>query len=158
MRDYQPGKHTEKSTANWRGGRAHRLLLAAYTIAFLCLLRVDEVLKIQVHDIQFSGEDESDHISISLPFRKTHQCGGSQSQNFPHLLTGSHIWLYVDIPPFVLYALPKQDAHLCPVRALSAWIGASGITQGFLFCKITSGDRISNDNAPMVSSLVSVCQ
>jgi hypothetical protein len=76
MRDYQPGKRAEKSTANWGGGRARRLLLAAYTIAFMCLLRVDEVLKIQVHDIQFSGEDEPDRISISLPFRKTHQCGG----------------------------------------------------------------------------------
>jgi len=65
---------------------------------------------------------------------------------------------HTDIPPFVLYALPEQDAHLCSVRALSAWIKASGITQGYLFRKITSGDRISDDNIPMVRlRLPSVC-
>ena len=158
MRDYQSGKHTEKGTANWGGGCACQLLLAAYTITFLCLLHVDKMLKIQVHDIQFSGKDESDHILISLFFCKTHQCGGLQSQIFPHLLTDSHIWLYADILPFVLYILLKQDAHLCTVQALSAWIGASGITQEFFFCKITLEDWISDNNAPIVTSLVFVCQ
>jgi len=154
MRDYQPGRCAEKSTSNWGGSHAHRLLLAAYTIAFMCLLHVDEVLKIQVHNIQFSGEDEPDHILILLLFCKTHQCGGLRCQSSSlcsPVLTVAH----TDIPPFVLYALPKQDAHLCSIWALSAWIKASGITQGYLFCKITSGEQISNDNIPMVR--LSIC-
>ncbi|KAF9232476.1 hypothetical protein BU15DRAFT_31114, partial [Melanogaster broomeanus] len=54
---------------DWGGGRARRLLQAAYTIAFLCLLRFDEVLKIQMHDISFF----EDGMILTLPFRKTHQ-------------------------------------------------------------------------------------
>jgi len=38
---------------DWGGGRVRRLLQAIYTTAHLCLLRSDEVLKIQVHDMTF---------------------------------------------------------------------------------------------------------
>jgi hypothetical protein len=58
---------------NWGGGRTRRLLHAIYTIAFWCLLRVDEVLKIQIHDLEvISGTS----IKLTLPFRKTDQFGG----------------------------------------------------------------------------------
>lgn len=73
MKDYEPSKRSEKMEANWGGGRARRLLFAAYTIAFMCLLRVDEVLKIQAHDITMVGPT---CMKVSLPFQKTHQCGG----------------------------------------------------------------------------------
>jgi hypothetical protein len=43
---------------------------AAYTIAFLCLLRFDEVLKIQVHDIKFVDTAEGSYIELLLPFRE----------------------------------------------------------------------------------------
>jgi hypothetical protein len=58
---------------NWGGGRARRLLQAIYTIAHLCLLRPDEVLKIQVHNITVY---ENNSVTILLPFRKSHQNGG----------------------------------------------------------------------------------
>ncbi|PBK80428.1 hypothetical protein ARMGADRAFT_949670, partial [Armillaria gallica] len=62
----------------WCGGNICRLLQAVYLLSFICLLRVDEVLKIQVHDIKFDAEDDiekTERVSITLPFRKTSQFG-----------------------------------------------------------------------------------
>ena len=61
------------TTEDWGGGQTRRLLQFAYTISFLCLLRFDEVLKIQAHDIEFMSET---CIKLTLPFRKTAQNGG----------------------------------------------------------------------------------
>jgi hypothetical protein len=77
IKDYAPGKRTQKGTAVnklWGGGRAHRLLSLAYTLAFTCLLRFDEVLKIQSHDIRL--REDNNTLEVSLPFRKTNQFGG----------------------------------------------------------------------------------
>jgi hypothetical protein len=63
----------KSSSDQWGGGRARRLLQLAYTIAFTCLLRVDEVLKIQSKDITLLNEDK---LMLTLQFRKTSQCGG----------------------------------------------------------------------------------
>ena len=41
---------------DWGGGQTCQLLQSAYTISFLCLLRFDEVLKIQAHDSEFMSE------------------------------------------------------------------------------------------------------
>ncbi|THH03535.1 hypothetical protein EW146_g10421 [Bondarzewia mesenterica] len=128
IKDYAPipRKSNPRDLHEWGRGRARRLLFAAYTIAFLCLLRFDEALKIQAHDI----EQESENcIKITLPFRKTSQYG--------------------DIKPFYLYALPKEMAHLCPVRALSEWLFVSQINEGYIFCRIMSGDRVAVANTPM---------
>ena len=57
----------------WGGGRACRLLQAAYVLSFLCLLRIDEVLKIEMHHIKFISDTK---IKLILPFQKTHQFGG----------------------------------------------------------------------------------
>ena len=57
----------------WGGGRARRLLHAIYLIAFWCLLRFDEALKIQLHDLEVISPT---CIKLTLPFRKTHQYGG----------------------------------------------------------------------------------
>jgi hypothetical protein len=57
----------------WGGGRTRRLLQALYTIAFWCLLRFDEVLKIQFQDLEVVS---STCIQLTLPFRKTDQFGG----------------------------------------------------------------------------------
>ncbi|KAG1869945.1 hypothetical protein F4604DRAFT_1584165 [Suillus subluteus] len=59
----------------WGGGRVRRLLQAAYTVAFLCMLRFDKVLKIQVHDLHVH-KDKPDEVVLHLPFCKTHQNGG----------------------------------------------------------------------------------
>jgi hypothetical protein len=75
IKDYAPGSRTQKAADpnEWGGGRVRRLLYAAYTIAFLCLLRFDEVLKIQVHDIEIVSPT---CIKLTLPFRKTDPNGG----------------------------------------------------------------------------------
>jgi hypothetical protein len=53
------------------------MLHAAYTIAFLCMLRFDEVLRIEAHYIEvLDGHEETGEIRLTLPFRKTHQNGG----------------------------------------------------------------------------------
>ncbi|KAK0435126.1 uncharacterized protein EV420DRAFT_1217721, partial [Desarmillaria tabescens] len=101
--------NTKLSAANWCGGNMRRLLQAVYLVAFTCLLRIDEALKIQVHDLRFY-DDELDGtacVSVTLPFRKTNPYG--------------------KIPPFILRELPEHMAHLCPVRALAEWVSASNI-------------------------------
>jgi integrase len=57
---------------NWGGPLARRAALAIYTVMFLCLLRVNEVLKIKMEHIVF----EDRKVILTLPFRKTHQFGG----------------------------------------------------------------------------------
>jgi hypothetical protein len=59
----------------WGGGRLRLMLQCIYTIAFLCLLRFDEVLRIQLKDIEVIDKEKG-HIKLTLPFRKTHQYGG----------------------------------------------------------------------------------
>ncbi|KAG1837856.1 hypothetical protein DFJ58DRAFT_734145 [Suillus subalutaceus] len=129
IRAYQPGERVRGGSGNdlsrWGGGRVRRLLSAAYTVAFICMLRFDEVLKIQVHDLRVHDTQ----IVLHLPFRKTHQNG--------------------DIKPFHLWPFSSSEAHLCPVRALAAWLKESKVTSGYLFRKIASGDRISEANSPM---------
>jgi hypothetical protein len=71
VQDYTAG--TKKKLDQWGGGRARRLLQLAYTIAFSCLLRVDEVLKIQSRDFVLLGGDK---LQLTLQFRKTSQFGG----------------------------------------------------------------------------------
>ncbi|KAH9003271.1 hypothetical protein EDB86DRAFT_3062790 [Lactarius hatsudake] len=90
-----------------------RLLQLAFTLAFSCLLRVDEVLKIQSHDFINLGNNR---LQLTLPFRKTNQFG--------------------HIKPFVLHKLPEPMAHLCPVRAYAEWIKASRIKKGYMFRKL----------------------
>jgi hypothetical protein len=57
----------------WGGGRSRLMLHAVYIIAFLCLLRFDEALKIQLQDIRWIDETS---FELTLPFRKTSQYGG----------------------------------------------------------------------------------
>ena len=149
IKDYAPGKQADKNKDDWGGGQTRRLLWAAYSVAFLCLLWFDEVLNIQVHDIKFI---EGKHLSMKLtvPFRKTHQCGGQLSSMifFFHHLTWN-IGL-IEIPPFHLFAMPPEQQHLCAVRAVAEWLKVTNLQTGYLFCQITSGDRIDEANTPMV--------
>ena len=57
------------------------MLHVVYTIAFLYLLHIDEVLHLQVQDIVANLIDE-DYIKVMLPFRKTHQYGGKWLLHF----------------------------------------------------------------------------
>ncbi|KAG7094205.1 hypothetical protein E1B28_007812 [Marasmius oreades] len=69
--------------------RFRRLLHLAYTIAFLCLLRVDEVLNITFDQINIVQHDDGTiFMNITLPYRKTAQFGTSQQflEGFRHNL------------------------------------------------------------------------
>ena len=61
---------------SWGGGRLRLMLQCIYTIAFLCLLRFDEVLKIESHHLEVIDKATGE-IKLSLPFRKTHKYGGA---------------------------------------------------------------------------------
>jgi integrase len=72
LKQYSPvSKQDATKLHEWGGGLTRRALHAIYTISFLCLLRIDEVLKIRRSHIEF----EEDRIILTLPFRKTHQYG-----------------------------------------------------------------------------------
>ena len=148
IRPYTPGHHINRPNQAriWRaGGRLLRALWACYTIAFWCLLRFDEVLRIQVEDLEVQSPTV---IVLTLRWRKTDQYGGMHwyfpSHFFPHALLG--------IKPFVLHYLPEEQAYLCPVRAIAEWIAASEIKTGYLFRKLTS-DRVYTHDAPMVCNI-----
>ncbi|KAH9479416.1 hypothetical protein JR316_0008006 [Psilocybe cubensis] len=111
----------------WGGPLCRKALQAIYTLAFICMLCVDEVLKIQTNRITFA----EGKMILTLPFRKTHQFG--------------------EIKPFVLHILSDDEAYLCPVRAVSEWINASKINTGYLFRRMASGDRPVSNNSPMTS-------
>ena len=72
LKGYTPGTKN-KGDNEWGGPRARRLLELAYTLAFNCLLRVDEVLKIQAQDLVLLSDKK---LQLTLPFRKTNQFGG----------------------------------------------------------------------------------
>ncbi|KAH7903450.1 hypothetical protein BJ138DRAFT_1138729 [Hygrophoropsis aurantiaca] len=44
-----------------------------------------------------------------------------------------------------------EEAHLCPVRALTDWLIVSKLTSGYLFRKIDRNDRVMEANTPMTS-------
>ncbi|KAJ3718998.1 hypothetical protein F5878DRAFT_545289, partial [Lentinula raphanica] len=65
-----------KNPTDWAGPRARLLLNLGYAIAFCGLLRVDELLKIQIHDIHPEQIDGRTKLTLHLPMRKTSQFGG----------------------------------------------------------------------------------
>jgi hypothetical protein len=146
-----PTPRNQKSTIHeWGTPLLRRLLQVVMIIAFLCLLRSDEVLKIRREHVQFLNNPR--RIKLTLPFRKTHQGGGTVLLlylNTQRLCCS----LNAGIKPFYLYELPEHEAHLCPVRALAAWIAATKITSGYLFRRMATGDRPRQDDTPMVRRL-----
>ncbi|KAJ4471745.1 hypothetical protein C8J55DRAFT_434789, partial [Lentinula edodes] len=72
------GRNAPKDPMYWGGCRARALLHLGYTLSFCDLLRIDELLKIQVHDIEMDENAETGMttITLTLPFRKTSQFGG----------------------------------------------------------------------------------
>jgi hypothetical protein len=132
-----------------------RALQAIYTLAFICLLRSDEVLKIRRDHIELVKEDHDDdtqYMVLTLPFRKTHQDGRTFSHFKSFLELFPMLNIILDVQPFYIYPLDEAEAHLCPVRAMAQWIKASKVTSGFLFRKFTAQDRPSaHEDAAMVS-------
>jgi integrase len=86
IRDDQPNMD-KRGIHKWGGPLARRIALAIYTVMFVCLLRVDEVLKIKMEHIIF----EDKKVTLTLPFRKTHQFGGKHLSNL-------FIFIWLKIP------------------------------------------------------------
>lgn len=144
IQQFTGGSRKDKNINNWGGGLSRRLVQAVYTIAFVCLLRIDEVLKIQFQDIELFGDTA---LKLTLPFRKTNQYGGMLYLLL--LLFYSHVST-TEIRPFYIHEFPQEWEHLCPVRALQEWIHATKLYEGYVFRKIASGDRLADANEPMV--------
>ncbi|KAF9487094.1 DNA breaking-rejoining enzyme [Pleurotus eryngii] len=134
IKQYSPGKCKNAADPEeevpWAGRNTCQLLFAAFTIIYLCLLRVDEVLKIKFSHLKWDTHDDN-QIVLTLPFQKTSQNG--------------------NIKPFVLHRLPDYFQHLCPVCALCDWILASQLSSGYVFRKMLSGDRFSTTDIAMTS-------
>jgi len=47
--------------------------------------------------------------------------------------------------------MDEAEAHLCPVHAMVEWVDACQIESDYLFQKIVSGDRVSQNDVPLVS-------
>ncbi|EKM84332.1 hypothetical protein AGABI1DRAFT_33038, partial [Agaricus bisporus var. burnettii JB137-S8] len=127
----QPQTNTNVVASTWAGPLFRKLLVFAYTLAFTCLLRIDELLKLQAQDIVLDNEQDPDCLTliIKLPFRKTNQVG--------------------NIEPFVITEFPKQMKHLCPVRACAAYFYATQIQEGYVFRRMMANDRIGEANNGM---------
>lgn len=111
------------------GSPRHRLLVhAVTTLAFNCLLRLDEVLNLRFEDMQLRNGT----VVITLSSRKTHQFGGLCS------IRGHPIHFHkfcVGSKPYFLWLSPKEDEPLCPVLALARWIQTSCLQNctGYVF-------------------------
>ncbi|KAI5822245.1 hypothetical protein K523DRAFT_422137 [Schizophyllum commune Tattone D] len=68
-----PTPRASKTDQWMAGGRQRRMLQCIYTIAFSCLLRSDEVLKIKFEHIKV--DDDGRKLVLTLLFRKTAQYG-----------------------------------------------------------------------------------
>jgi hypothetical protein len=148
IKSYAPQSRSKsgRDLQHWGGGRTRRLLHAIYSMSFWCLLRFDEALRIQMHDLEVIS---SACIKLTLPFRKTDQFGGSFL--YSHCLPTLN--LLADIKPFHLHLMHESNAYMCPVRALAEWIAVCGFNQGYLFRRIMSGDRVDTSDRPIVGFL-----
>jgi hypothetical protein len=54
--------------------------MVMYAISFLCLLRSDEVLRIEKKHIHRERIDRGWAVELTLDYRKTHQTGGKASK------------------------------------------------------------------------------
>ncbi len=98
------------------------------------------MLNLQAHEVNvYDNEDDIGCMLITLPFHKNVPVGSKCIE--PLVPLPADLFWTLGIPPFVLQELPEQMAHLCPVRAFSAWISASRINKGNLFPNIDKHDR-----------------
>jgi hypothetical protein len=109
------------------------MLQCIYTISFLCLLRFDEVLRIELKDIEIVDKLRG-QIKLTLSFRKTAQMGGKSCSQISSFTNS-------EIKPFHLY-FDRLEPHLDPVHHLLRWIRVSRLTTGPLFRNVDSYDRV----------------
>jgi hypothetical protein len=123
------------------------MLHFCYLLMFWCLLRYDEALNLEFHQVEMGVDEFGIHcLEIRLPHRKTHQTGGQDSTvcNRAHRLT-----IVLEIAPFYLYEDP--DPYLCPLFAYSAWcsllVGLGETLRGQIFRKPFAGGVFSGGDA-----------
>lgn len=106
------------------GEHARLAFHAILTLCFSCMLRLDEVLDLQESNFEFVS---TKHIRLSVE-RKYHSLTCLEPQH-----------------PFELWLQPRQDAHICPLRALFAWLEASNYTSGYVFRRIAKTGCVSSN-------------
>lgn len=73
-----PGKRRRRKDRDAWGDHGLRTMLnAVMIISFLCLLRIDEALRIEWHWLKLEQHEGNIRLVLRLPYRKTHQSGGS---------------------------------------------------------------------------------
>ena len=75
-------KRITRGTRPWQAERPFRVMLHFYyLVSFLCLLRGEEALRIQWDWLNFDINNPEipggTRLELTLPFRKTHQSGGT---------------------------------------------------------------------------------
>lgn len=152
--EYGPMSKKRKQTSpeQWAGKDLRTMLHALYVVAFHCLLRSDEALRIEWHWITYEEYGEGKvRLRVKLPFRKTHQTGGMYFYATSHSNIGTK-WLQ-GIAPFFLYPNPSKP-HLCPVKAVSDWLLATvrfnPELKGFVFKRKMSNKVSENTDHQMV--------
>ncbi|OQN95067.1 hypothetical protein B0A48_18799, partial [Cryoendolithus antarcticus] len=108
----------------WAGREERVAMQAAYAIAFLCLLRHSEVLQIEWDHVV--AEPNEGRVTITLPFRKTHQEGKT------------------------LRALPyKEEPWLDVPHLLLRWARLQRGTECFIFTRFDSVGRVKQYDRPV---------
>lgn len=76
---YTVPKILHPTDEDWAGKTLSIMLHTIFTIAFICFLRIDEALKLQVHHITFSLHPELNLpvMTVKLDWHKTDQTGQS---------------------------------------------------------------------------------
>ena len=144
MQDYD--RNHPLPGAGYCGPHGRRLLNLAYSIAFVCLLRIDEVLQIEHRHVTLLP---SGKLEINLDYRKTSQHGGRCFRKLISLLI-----THTDILPFILPPMPLEMQHLCVVSAYAEWVRVTNLVDGYVFRKLDSYDRIIQTNEAMVSLMI----
>jgi len=105
---------------HWGGARLRMMLQCVYTIAFLCLLRFDEVLRIELKDIEVIDKNEG-HIALTLPFRKTHQYGGEIQRTLENNESRDQTLSFVLQPKGTAFGSHSQPASMASCCTLQHW-------------------------------------
>ena len=109
IKDWNTDYRKLDELSNWAGPLQRLMLQAIYLLALTCLLRFDEVLKIQHHHIEVVDSNYG-HIRLTLPFRKTQQKGQTIGSDRKEALRSGQCSLEVGtlLRDYVWLSLPKD--------------------------------------------------
>ncbi|KAG1869570.1 hypothetical protein F4604DRAFT_2019487 [Suillus subluteus] len=132
---------TQKPLSEERGTYGHaQKMRASMTYAFG---RLQGLGNMWWHESDVGGGIMVGNPSISMEV-SSFMCSLRQSQGDTLILTSltystsADFFFFMsnyhpDIKPFHLWAFPPHEAHICPVRALAAWLSESRIESGYSF-------------------------